>query len=446
MGSPLLPVAYSFRIPSLHDSTPLDCRIHHPESLVNVDCDSTAKWTRKAAVLAHPYAVLGGGFDDPILENVGAELLAQGYVVGTFNFRGAHNSSGRTSWTGKPELADYVSFAGALVCYINALKLPSATSTFASKTPDENETPIHIICGGYSYGSLIVTRLPPIETLLAPFQSTPTTHTASIIHQLASSLAARTTEELLEQHEALKKQQNQLSPTSPRSFEIRRKSPVTVGGYDSDATGKQQRKSQDAGAAGRRSLSLDLRRPQSWGKELRNSFHASRHHHRQHEDAVIDDDNKSNEAPTPLPPPTRLAISPAYLLISPLLPPLSFFIAPSLALSSFSVPLLSSLSSSFSAPSSSGNPLTTHPTLVAFGSHDGFTGSKRLRAWCSKLAAEAESNSPTTAAAAAPSNETVASARRVSWHEVDGAGHFWLEPGSMRELRGLVRTWAKNLG
>lgn len=98
MGSPLLPVAYSFRIPSLHDSTPLDCRIHHPESLVNVDCDSTAKWTRKAAVLAHPYAVLGGGFDDPILENVGAELLAQGYVVGTFNFRhGMALQSGRMS-------------------------------------------------------------------------------------------------------------------------------------------------------------------------------------------------------------------------------------------------------------------------------------------------------------------------------------------------------------
>ncbi|KAK7553716.1 Alpha/Beta hydrolase protein [Phyllosticta paracitricarpa] len=417
MGSLLLPVTYSFRIPSLHDSTPLDCRIHHPASIVNFDPDSGAKWPRKVAILAHPYAMLGGGFDDPIIENAGAELLAQGYIVGTFNFRhgmGAQNSSGRTSWTGKPELADYMSFAGALVCYVHALKLPGESSSPTSKTPDVNELPVQIVFGGYSYGSLVVTRLPPIDSLLAPFQSAPTSHAASTIHQLASSLAVRTTEELVEQHDASKKQ-HQLSPTSPRrTFESRRKSPVTVGGYDSEpaaTAGGGKRKSQDAGASGRRSLSLDLRRPQSWGKELRSSFHAPRHHRQQERTATVDKRQADD-----------LAISPAYLLISPLLPPLSFLIAPSLAPSTAVLPSFSlSLFSSSASRSSSSNPLTMHPTLILFGANDGFTGSKRLRAWCSKLAAEAEA-------------EVVA-----------GAGHFWLEAGAMRQLRGRVKTWAEGL-
>ncbi|KAK7567438.1 hypothetical protein IWX49DRAFT_223814 [Phyllosticta citricarpa] len=455
MGSLLLPVTYSFRIPSLHDSTPLDCRIHHPASIVNFDPDSGAKWPRKVAILAHPYAMLGGGFDDPIIENAGAELLAQGYIVGTFNFRGAQNSSGRTSWTGKPELADYMSFAGALVCYVHALKLPGESSSPTSKTPDVNELPVQIVFGGYSYGSLVVTRLPPIDSLLAPFQSAPTSHAASTIHQLASSLAVRTTEELVEQHDASKKQ-HQLSPTSPRrTFESRRKSPVTVGGYDSEpaaTAGGGKRKSQDAGASGRRSLSLDLRRPQSWGKELRSSFHAPRHHRQQERTATVDkrqaDDVDAH--PPPLPAPGQLAISPAYLLISPLLPPLSFLIAPSLAPSTAVLPSFSlSLFSSSASRSSSSNPLTMHPTLILFGANDGFTGSKRLRAWCSKLAAEAEAevvqgqmhtNNNTPIVATPPRTNP-----RFAWLEVAGAGHFWLEAGAMRQLRGRVKTWAEGL-
>ncbi|KAK7525332.1 uncharacterized protein IWZ02DRAFT_417881 [Phyllosticta citriasiana] len=415
MGSLLLPVTYSFRIPSLHDSTPLDCRIHHPASIVNFDPDSGAKWPRKVAILAHPYAMLGGGFDDPIIENAGAELLAQGYIVGTFNFRhgmGAQNSSGRTSWTGKPELADYMSFAGALVCYVHALKLPGESSTPASKTPDVNDLPVRIVFGGYSYGSLVVTRLPPIDSLLAPFQSAPTSHAASIIHQLASSLAARTTEELVEQHDASKKQ-HQLRPTSPRrTFGSRRKSPVTVGGYDSEpaaTAGGGKRKSQDAGASGRRSLSLDLRQNTATVDKRQ-----------------ADDDDAR---PPPLPAHGQLAISPAYLLISPLLPPLSFLIAPSLAPSPAVLPSFSlSLFSSSASRSSSSNPLMMHPTLILFGTNDGFTGSKRLRA----------ENTPTVAT---PPRTNP----RFAWLEVAGAGHFWLEAGAMRELRGRVKTWAEGL-
>lgn len=42
---------------------------------------------KKVAIIAHPYAPLGGSYDDPVVGNAGAEMLALGWVVGTFCFR-----------------------------------------------------------------------------------------------------------------------------------------------------------------------------------------------------------------------------------------------------------------------------------------------------------------------------------------------------------------------
>lgn len=107
--------AYSFTIPSLHDDTPLACRIYHPHSGLSLGDDGeedengdegngdggvagsegrrgegrrrpkSRRW--KAAIIAHPYAPLGGSYDDPVVGKVGAELMAAGWVVGTFCFR-----------------------------------------------------------------------------------------------------------------------------------------------------------------------------------------------------------------------------------------------------------------------------------------------------------------------------------------------------------------------
>lgn len=70
----------SFTIPSIHDDTTLDCRLYLP----NTHKDNT---TRRGAIIAHPYAPLGGCFDDPIVETAAAEILKAGSIVGTFNFR-----------------------------------------------------------------------------------------------------------------------------------------------------------------------------------------------------------------------------------------------------------------------------------------------------------------------------------------------------------------------
>ncbi len=74
---------FSFTIPSVHDDTILKCRLYLPRRHFPLG-DGHAP---RAAIIAHPYAPLGGCYDDPVVGSVGVVLLQAGYVVGTFNFR-----------------------------------------------------------------------------------------------------------------------------------------------------------------------------------------------------------------------------------------------------------------------------------------------------------------------------------------------------------------------
>jgi alpha/beta superfamily hydrolase len=42
---------------------------------------------QKGAIVAHPYATLGGCYDDPVVNFTGSEILKQGLILVTFNFR-----------------------------------------------------------------------------------------------------------------------------------------------------------------------------------------------------------------------------------------------------------------------------------------------------------------------------------------------------------------------
>jgi alpha/beta superfamily hydrolase len=48
---------------------------------------TTGRWSRKLAVFAHPYAPLGGSYDDHVVLSVVKLLLREGWVVASFNFR-----------------------------------------------------------------------------------------------------------------------------------------------------------------------------------------------------------------------------------------------------------------------------------------------------------------------------------------------------------------------
>jgi hypothetical protein len=81
---------YSFTIPSVHDDTALSCRVHHPDTLTEAQWSppGSGRSARvRGIVMAHPYAPMGGSYDDRVVSIVVDEFLKAGWIVGTFNFR-----------------------------------------------------------------------------------------------------------------------------------------------------------------------------------------------------------------------------------------------------------------------------------------------------------------------------------------------------------------------
>ena len=84
----MLPVpTFSFTIPSVHDDILLDCRVYHPTKFLQSGTAGETIWKKKGAIIAHPYAPLGGSYDDPVVVAAAAEILKKQFVIGTFNFR-----------------------------------------------------------------------------------------------------------------------------------------------------------------------------------------------------------------------------------------------------------------------------------------------------------------------------------------------------------------------
>ena len=101
---PLTPFL-SREVPSLYDYKLLETRIYiphqelqHAKSVLDISDPRDGRrraWFRnkKAAVVAHPYATLGGNYNDHVVMNVVNTLLQRGWVVATFNFRWVHSLS-----------------------------------------------------------------------------------------------------------------------------------------------------------------------------------------------------------------------------------------------------------------------------------------------------------------------------------------------------------------
>jgi hypothetical protein len=90
---------YSFTIPSIRDDTTLNCRLYHPAALGSPDehrADVPVQ-RKRGIVMAHPYAPLGGNYDDRIVGIVVDLFLEAGWIVGTFNFRYGHDPSSASS-------------------------------------------------------------------------------------------------------------------------------------------------------------------------------------------------------------------------------------------------------------------------------------------------------------------------------------------------------------
>ncbi|KAM0742921.1 hypothetical protein ACQRIT_003098 [Beauveria bassiana] len=442
--------ALTFTIPSVHDGLPLDCRIYHPASL-RASVHAPPPWKRQAVVLAHPYAPLGGSFDDPVIETVGASMLKEGYLLGTFNFRGAGHSAGKTSWTSKAERADFQSLIGFLAYYIHHLDHFQRADAVAQEDNNEepprhhnvaNGEPIHkpvrrrhvLVVGGYSYGSLITAQLPPLETVLEPFASPSSASNEAQIRLRAASLAEQQNTLARLTRDALLEMSAKRSP-SQRG--------VRVGGDEGSLSPGRARRSAEGSGGGRRSRSVS--------RELEEKLHelvsktkssvAARNLHHRHISAEttattttttlekVPEENgdmaptvKTRREPAAqgrLPQIAGFKVpQQAYVLLSPI---------PGLASHLVTLRLLPGALSRARRPEDdpAEAKLLRHPTLAVHGDADSFVLPYKAREWVARLAG--------------------AQGSRFRGVGVPTAGHFWAEEGVLDKMLDLVGEFVRGL-
>ncbi|KAL8667976.1 MAG: hypothetical protein Q9168_007157 [Polycauliona sp. 1 TL-2023] len=229
---------YDFLIPSIHGDTSLACRIYgvHGELSTIPRSPKTAKAPRtpgankstklppplptlKGAVVAHNHPRFGGSYDNDVVLKVVKRLVEEDIIftqypvtLDTIIVRhlsinsGVGKSGGKTTWTGKAELQDHISFLGFFVHYLSSLYEQTAgvipheeSSGSKPKTPDlaTTEPSIQLIIIGYSYGALMTRHLPDIPTMMRRFSNVTLRSTEADIYSRASRLASITTMDLI---------------------------------------------------------------------------------------------------------------------------------------------------------------------------------------------------------------------------------------------------------
>ncbi|KAK4124328.1 hypothetical protein N657DRAFT_543811, partial [Parathielavia appendiculata] len=445
-----------FTVPSVHDGLPIDCRVYHPLSLAAAP--NAPRWQKHAAVVAHPYAPLGGSYDDPVVDIVAGTLLRRGFLVVTFNFRGAQGSAGKTSWTAKAERADYMSVVGFAIHYVHFLdpfgrgapagrgnaspddEMVEDDGGFGSticvgpptpSPPDPPEpTPI-LLLGGYSYGAMVTSQLPSVETIAALFDIPECGTHAAEVRLRAQHLAEMQNTVLASARQAAADCRR---PQSPRKHVGLR-----VGGDDG------RRKSYES----RRSLSMELEETIRHGvaellartRKGHKRSSSGKGHAPRGSDGVSRDAGVTPEYLRPIS--GRISFRPAYLLVSPLqgvvtnlatmsLPP-SLSGLPAKAWTRFSGRAKGSHPPeprepavvAHAVPVEAEYKLVQNPTLAIYGDRDGFVPIKKLRNWASRLEAM-------------PGSEFRA-------HEVSSANHFWQQRNVAATLREAVAAFAASL-
>lgn len=394
-------------------------------------------------------------------------------------------------------MVDYISFIGFFVSYLgglrpptsnyssrghddhhhpttlsasNALPSPSSPTSAPAPSPPPLPTPpppqgITLILGGYSYGSLLTTYLPPAPTILHRF-----THTTSSAETPESRIKSQALDLVARWN------QSAASVDAPRdrgrSVGVPDPGRMSMGGEACGGSEQQQRISGESSAGGKRldsvirqSLERSRRRFRSWrsvgdgpGVYSRPSTAGAGEVEGEGAAASIahdDDDHHDRHIPS--------LQQICYLLISPLLPPISLFATmfskphddhhhhyhhhhhhhaheEKHSSNHTTTPLtpnppfpLSSPPSSPHQNTTSPSTLTANPTLAIYGTQDFFSSHRKLRAWAEDLAARPNS--------------------QFRFREVQGAGHFWQEQGQEgegeggveRELRRGVREWVLGL-
>lgn len=334
--------------------------------------------------------------------------------------RGAADSEGHTTWSGKAEMEDYVAFAGFMVYYLYHLGHSDDSDPYRLETIESVRTtngqaygslqtthhtpPITLLLGGYSYGSLILARLPPISSIVERFAAAELGTSAAEILLRARTLSKQTLRAMESAQSPSSPRGRQLQPDDAATSPQRRvgASPITMGGEETDpANRRRSRDSRRSGDLIRKSIET----PQRIKARIKGS--PARHAAATDDSQTTSTSGRSVDVPV---------VIPRYLLISPVLLPFSQTLCPPGPPSMFA-----GLRRHSNVDGHAGNAFHDFPTLAVFGSSDVFTASRRLKGWAERASRESKA--------------------RFEWEEIAGAGHFWHEEGVMQVLQKRIADW-----
>ncbi|EAQ83093.1 hypothetical protein CHGG_10911 [Chaetomium globosum CBS 148.51] len=429
---PLLPTpSLIFTVPSLHDGLPINCRIYHPRSLAA--SPDAPQWCKHAAIIAHPYAPLGGCYDDPIVDIVAGTLLHLGFLVGTFNFRFGPFPTWQCPPLSRPTVGRFGSMGrddqglDAVEEVTSPIRIRPPTPT--PPEPFSRHTEPIMLLGGYSYGSMVTSQLPALETILGFFSAPECGTSAAEIRLRAQHLAEMQNTVLASAREAAA---DHLRPKSPR-----RHVGLRVGGDEESRRSHESRRS--------RSTEFEEAIRHGVAELMARTRKGHRRSHSGRSHTPRDSDEPTGRVATPdhlLPVARRTAFLPAYLLVSPLQGVIT-------SLATMSLTPLLSMSGAWARFSAKGNNATIHSdasetgphdaatpaeaeeklvhnaTLAVYGDRDGFVPVRKLRDWASRLEAIPDS--------------------KFRAHEVSSANHFWAQGNVASTLRDAVAIFGGSL-
>ncbi|KAI9650454.1 hypothetical protein NHQ30_000469 [Ciborinia camelliae] len=468
----LPPPTLSFTIPSIHDCLSLECRIYHPRCLMPTSVAQVLPWRKKAAIVAHPYAPLGGSYDDAVVDLVASTILKEGFVVGTFNFRGAGSSKGQTSWSSLPEQKDYVSFLGFMVIYLHYLTVPylsmppsliqsepqlsdltpapsqllleptndtrSGRPTSAGPDIERSGSKPLLLLAGYSYGSLVTINLErSLLSIVIPFQQPVSGSPYADIRSRARFLATQqneaieTTFSLLREGNHRRGRSLQFEEQKTTYNSRLSSSAVRMGGdedirrasNDAHRSGVMRSFSMDAPLSARKSLDIIKSMGRHWSPKTGQSYN-SMANRGQEADANVENSEKhsQNNKVNSLDDPVG-DFKVAYLLVSPLPPdgiinnlasiggwrPTFFF-------------------GKQSQKMENDVKFTIDPTLFIYGTGDIFVQVKTFERWTEKLSGICQSREPVNGIT-------------FRYEEIAHGDHFWRNAEAARELKGKIRDF-----
>lgn len=313
--------------------------------------------------------------------------------------RGASGSAGRTSWTGKPELGDYVSVYGFALSYINAIYQQQDASSTMPRCSDAV-----LILGGYSYGSMIASHLPPRDQVLELFRAPALDSAENEINRRAEELS-RDARAYMEMH--MPNPSQSISRVRGNKADDGRQShrAIAMGGYDSDVASRRVSRE-----SSRRSLD---------GERVRKSIDNVRRKISYHR--VVSPQKSQSKLRAPL---SESPILPriAYIILSPLLPPIAGFTTMFSKLH-FVRRDTGSHATGTSSDVEYGE-LTNNPCICIYGSKDAFTSDRRLQRWTEALGSRPNSQF-----------EAIRT----------GSGHFWQDSDGIVRLQQGLADWLQTV-